>query len=348
MFTHETLRRLVADGHEVTWFSAMWPGAAQQEELDGVQIVRAGRQWTVHLRAWWWARRRLDRFDYVVDEVNTIPFFTPLWVPKAKRRMLIYQLAREFWWRQTPGLFKLIAPIGYLSEPLYLRCYARTVAMTIAHSTRDELVGLGLSGERVHVLPVAITSAPDTALQPKRAPFRVMIVGRLEPAKNVEEGIAAFAELQRTFPEAELDIIGAGTPAYRTALEDLVARRGLRQVTFHGRVSEERKLELMRAAHVHVFCSHREGWGLTVTEAGAVGTPSVGYDVPGVRDSIGDPAWLAPKGDAARLGQLLRAMADDPAGHAEACRAAWRRTEGLSYEATAQAYWRVLAGDAAD
>ena len=78
-------------------------GHPSDEILDGIRIVRRGRQWTVHARAWLWLRRRLDEFDVVVDQVNTIPFLTPLYVPKVKRRLLIFQLAREYWWRDAEG-----------------------------------------------------------------------------------------------------------------------------------------------------------------------------------------------------------------------------------------------------
>src|SRR4029453_4086976 len=56
-------------------------------------------------------------------------------------------------------------------------------------------------------------------------------------------------------------------------------------ITFHGRVSEEEKHDLMARAHVHLAASVREGWGLVVTEAAALGTPTIAYDVPGLRDS---------------------------------------------------------------
>lgn len=340
--TLETLRRLAADGHAVTWFSAMWPGAAPVEQVDGIRVVRAGRQWTVHLRAWWWARRRLDEFDVIVDQVNTIPFFTPFWVPKAKRRLYIFQTAREFWWRQTPGLFKLIAPIGYLAEPLYLRVYRTTPAITISQSTKDELVGLGLPAPEVEIIPMANTFERIPTLPEKDGPFRAIIVGRLEPAKNVEESLAAFAALQRRVPDAALDIVGAGADEYRQLLEREVGTLGLTGVTFHGRVDEDTKLRLMAAAHVHIFCSHREGWGLTVTEAAAVGTPSVGYDVPGVRDSIAEPSSLAPKADTAKLGAILCELASDPDRLASLRERAWERTNGMSYEATTDAFLEAL------
>jgi glycosyltransferase involved in cell wall biosynthesis len=340
--TQEVLRRMAQRGHEVTWFSALWPGAAATEVVDGVSIVRAGRQWSVHARAWWWLRRRRGEFDVVVDQVNTIPFFTPLYVPAQKRRLLIFQTAREFWWRQTPGAFKLVAPVGYVAEPWYLRLYRRTAAITISDSTRDELVALGLRPGAVRIIPMANTFPPTERLAPKKGPLRVIVVGRLEPAKNVEEAVTAFAALARRMPGARLDIVGSGAPAYRERLEAIIAAGSVPGVTFHGRVDEARKHELMAAAHVHVFCSHREGWGLTVTEAAALGTPSVGYDVPGVRDSIAEPRLLAPRGDAAAIADRLQALATDPALYAEVREAAWRRTLGLSYEATTDAFEAAL------
>ncbi|QEC46236.1 glycosyltransferase family 4 protein [Baekduia soli] len=340
--TQEVLRRLVANGHQVTWFSAMWPGAVSRESIDGVQMVRQGAQWSVHLRAWNWLRTRRNDFDVVVDQINTIPFFTPLYLPAEQRRMLIFQTAREFWWRQTPGLFKVVAPVGYLAEPRYLKLYRRTRAITISRSTRDELVGLGLSADAISIIPMANTFSSLETLDPKPGPFRVIVVGRLEPAKHVEDAVRAFAVLQRREPTARLDVVGTGAPAYRERLEAEVMRLGLRDVTFHGRVEEARKHELMAAAHVHVFCSRREGWGLTVTEAAGLGTPSIGYDVPGVRDSIGDERMLAARGDVHALAERLVALRDAPASYEVFRREAWERTRALSYEATTDAFLQAL------
>ena len=68
--------------------------------MDGVQIVREGRQWSVHWKAFMHYRKTIqDRFDVVIDEVNTMPFFTPIWA-RIPSVMLIYQLAREVWFRR--------------------------------------------------------------------------------------------------------------------------------------------------------------------------------------------------------------------------------------------------------
>jgi glycosyltransferase involved in cell wall biosynthesis len=340
--THATLQFLLAQGHDATCFTAAYPGAAAEEELDGVRVVRRGRQWTVHLQAWRWLRKRRDEFDYVVDQINTIPFFTPLYVRKRQRRFLIYQLAREYWWRETRGLFRLLSPLGYALEPLCLRLYRGTPCITISESTRADLERLGFDREQIAIMPLAIDTEPIATLDPKPPGLRLIVVGRLTPAKFVEEAVRAFGLVQREIHKATLDVVGAGDERYERRLKREIARDGLRDVTFHGRVTIARRQELLEAAHVHVFASHREGWGLTVSEAGAAGTPSVGYDAHGVRDSIADPRFLAATGDSVDLARRALQLARDADLYAEARLDAWLRARALSVEHSAGAFMEAL------
>jgi glycosyltransferase involved in cell wall biosynthesis len=340
--THQIFTRLIEEGHEITSFNGSYPGAAPEGELDGVRLIRRGQQWSVHIHAWRWLRRRLDEFDLVIDQINTIPFFTPLYVPEEKRRFLFHQLAREYWWRETRGVFKLIAPIGYLVEPLMLKLYRGSRGITASESSRRDLEALGFSHDRVAVAPYPVDAKPLPQLEPKSGQFTVLMAGRLTQAKFVEEGVRAFAQFQRAAPGSRLEILGSGDPAYRRRLERLAIKLGIENVTFHGRVPEKRKFELMREAHVHVFASHREGWGLVVTEAAAMGTPSVGYDVPGVRDSIGDSRLLVPCGDTSALAGAALRLFDDPVLYDEVRRVAWQRARRMSPDATADTFARAL------
>lgn len=343
-FTFEILRRAASEGHEVTWLAARSPGAPETELIDGIRFVRMGRQWTVHVRAWRWLRTRLDEFDVVVDQVNTLPFLTPWYVPEAKRRLLIFQLAREYWWRETRGLFRIVAPLGYWCEPHYVGLYRSTDTITISESTKSDLVALGIPATRISLVTPAITEPVVSELRPKPDRFRVIVIGRLTPAKFLEEAIAAFALVQRDLSEVELDIVGAGDPSYQARLVQEISARGLTDlVTFHGRADEARKYELLERAHVHLFTSHREGWGLTVNEAGARGTPTVGYDVPGVRDSVADPRLLSPLTlGAAGLAKRILALHNDPALYAEVRTRAWQIASELSYEAATVAFLEAV------
>ena len=148
----------------------------------------------------------------------------------------------------------------------------------------------------------------------------------------------AFAILQQAVPDASLDVVGDGDPRYRRRLERLVADRRLQRVTFHGRVEEARKRELLAEARFHVFASRREGWGLTVSEAASVGTPTVGYDSPGVRDSIADARLLAAERSPHALAERMLALHRDPAGYEDARTAAWKRARSLDWGRTAEVF----------
>ena len=228
VLTHEVLRRLAADGHSVTCFTAEFSGAGRTGSIDGVDLVRRGRQWTVHVHAWRWLRERLGDFDVVIDQINTIPFCTPRYVPDEKRVLFICQLARGYWFRETRGAFRAAAPFGYLAEPHVMRLYRNTPTITISESSKADLVDLGFDPRRIEVIPMALLETPLDALSPKQDhPLRLIMVGRLTPAKFVEEGLLAFALLASEFPDAQLDIVGGGDERYRRRLERIMQARGI-------------------------------------------------------------------------------------------------------------------------
>jgi glycosyltransferase involved in cell wall biosynthesis len=275
---------LVERGDSVEWFSASFPGAASDETIDGVHIVRTGRQWTVHWSAFRRYRGKLSKnFDVVIDEVNTIPFFTPLWsdIPVV---MFIHQLAREVWWYESP--FPINA-LGFLAEPLYLRLYRRVPVLTVSQSTKQDLNELGFTASMT-VLPEGVE--PLTALRvAKSSRPTFLYVGRLSPSKRVSDVIRAFAAFCKVSESGELRLLGDGRPAYVRELRQLADNLGMSErVRFLGRVPTSEKHLEMAVAHVLLLASAREGWGLVVTEANAFGTPAVAYDVPGLRDSIRD------------------------------------------------------------
>ena len=104
-----------------------------------------------------------------------------------------------------------------------------------------------------------------------------------------------------------MDIAGNGD--HRAALEALARRLDLGSAAvFHGFVTEAEKMRLFRAAWANVFPSPKEGWGITVVEAGACGTPSLASDSPGLRDSVrnGETGFLVPHGDAEALAAVIK------------------------------------------
>lgn len=282
LYTQQLAKSLVEAGNEVEWFTAAFPGAKSEEAIDGVRVVRSGKQWTVHIRAFWRYRGRLrERFDLVIDETNTIPFFTPLWadVPVV---LLIWQLAREVWWHESP--FPL-SVLGYVVEPLYLRVYRDSRAITFSNSTSGDLRRVGLRGE-ISVVPVGIEPVQQSLFEKATSP-QFIYVGRLTSSKRIDDIIEAFAIYHRRTGSGTLQLVGDGPRRYVGRLVRLAARLGVsKEVSFCGWLKGPAKHEKMTKAHALLMASVREGWGLVVTECNACGTPAIVYDVPGLRDSV--------------------------------------------------------------
>ncbi len=81
-------------------------------------------------------------------------------------------------------------------------------------------------------------------------------------------------------------IAGFGQGKYaENFFEQIKKSKFSKDVVYYGKVSHEKKLQLIRDAHLIVVTSVKEGWGIIVTEANSQGTPAVVYDVDGLRDS---------------------------------------------------------------
>ena len=328
----------MAAGDSVEWFAASFPGAASVTRLDGIRVVRAGRQWTVHIQAIRHYRGRLrGRFDAVIDEVNTVPFFTPLWAG-IPRFLLIHQLAREVWWYESP--FPVNA-VGFAAEPLYLRLYRSTPAFAVSPSTISDLHRLGFRAP-VTLVPEGLEPINvPTVTRPSTASF--IYVGRLAPSKRVHDVLTAFAAFARSHPDSRLGLVGDGAAGYTARLRHQALRLGIEgRVDFWGRLDADAKHRRMAMAHALLMTSVREGWGLVVTEAAACGTPSIVYDVPGLRDAVQhEQTGLVVPPTPQRLAEAMQRLVGDPrlqqrlgvAAKAASAAFSWDRTAAVMRQA---------------
>ncbi len=115
----------------------------------------------------------------------------------------------------------------------------------------------------------------------------MVAVGRLVPVKRLHLLIEALVRLKPDHPELAAVIAGEGYE--RPALEALIHRAGAESwISLPGYLSEEELIGLYRRAWLVASTSLREGWGMTVTEAGACGTPSVVSRISGHEDAVRD------------------------------------------------------------
>jgi glycosyltransferase involved in cell wall biosynthesis len=280
IFTHEVAKRWVAQGHLVSLFTSRFRGAKEKERIDGVDVYRAGGKFTVYRQAArFWRKSRSQRYDVVIDEINTRPFMAPSFVDSGTKVFaLIHQLAREYWFHEAP--FPL-SYVGYhVLERRWLERYIEVPCVTVSESTRSDLHELGF--KRVCVVPEGLSVKPVSTVPEKPADPTFIYLGRLTRAKRPEVALAAFEIAKRKLPSAQLWMVGDGY--LRRRLE----RNAPSGVVFTGAVDEREKFRLLRTAHTILVPGTREGWGLVVLEANAMGTPAIAFDIPGLRDSVVD------------------------------------------------------------
>jgi len=164
-------------------------------------------------------------------------------------------------------------------------------------------------------IPEAVpdTTARDRVRRELGASADDLLVGTLgrlvEPKKGLAIFLAAARLLSRDFPRIRFAIVGEG-PA-RADLEERAAREGVSHCTLFPGLRRDVP-EVMRALDLFVQPSLWEGFGITLLEAMAVGTPVVASRVGGIPEVIADGAegLLVPPGDAPALAsacaQVLR------------------------------------------
>ncbi len=304
---HEIFSRVVRMGHSVTLYCSSFDGAPPEELVDGIRVVReGGRQlFNYHVPLRYMRSFRQERYDIVIDDMNKIPFFTPLFV-RGPHMGLIHHLFDRSIFLET--LFP-IAVYVYLMERWAIALFrrTRTKMFAVSPSTKAELVANGLRAEDIALVHNCVDHATHTPGESERSAAPLIgYFGRLKRYKSVDHLLKAFAAVRKDVPGVKLLIVGEGD--HRKDLEMLASSLGIAaDVRFTGFVSEEEKVRLLRQVWFVVNTSSKEGWGLTVIEANACRTMVLASDVPGLRDAIQDgvTGLLYPYGD---VGELTRSM----------------------------------------
>ena len=275
VYTFEVARGLVERGASVTIFSSRFAESVPEEFVEGIRHIRRGNEFAVHLHGFLYALRRRATFDVIIDEYNGLGFMGFL-LPNSM--ILIHQMYREFWFRELGAL----GAIPYVIEPLLLKLYRRLPAITVSPSTRDDLLALGF--KNVRIVMNALSNYPLKELPEKDEEPTLIFLGRLRSTKRPLDALAIYKKVKEGVPAVRLLIAGRG------AQEEELRREagGDPDVIFLGFVSDEEKFKCLARAHLMLVPGVREGFGINVLEAASQGTPSVGYNIHGLRDSIKD------------------------------------------------------------
>jgi glycosyltransferase involved in cell wall biosynthesis len=213
----------------------------------------------------------------------------------------IHQVAREVWFHETPLPVALAG--RFILEPRWLKGYARVTTYTESASSSDSLRAYGL--DDVQVIPMG----SDLILQPEREKENVptfAFVGRLAAMKRPRDAVQAFRRMQCSFPAARLRIIGSGPESER------IARACGDGLELLGHVSRAERDDVLGRSHALLATSVREGWGLVVSEAAAVRTTTIAYEVPGLVDSVRATGGVLVASQPEALAREMERVAADP------------------------------------
>ncbi len=273
-YTMELARAVLQTGGKVEWFSSRPKGTQSEEVIEGVKFVRRGNELTTHIYGFLYALKKSE--DWIIfDEFNGIGYFTFFLKNSV---LLIHQLYGEFWNAQ----FGFLGYFFRFLERLFLKLYRKRDTITVSASTYQDLKKLGF--EKARIIHNCIDIKPLKDLPKKEEKLNLVYLGRLKRTKNPEDAVKAFLLIKEKVKETKLNIIGDGP--LMSYLKEVYGK--VPDITFWGYLDDRAKYRILERSHLLLVPSLREGWGRVVVEANAVGTPAIGYDVPGLRDSIKD------------------------------------------------------------
>ncbi len=285
LHAHRVIAAWSKAGLDVSMTTSSVPDGRRVVRRDGYRVIRRAGRYSVFPRSILsGAVGRIGTGDGVVEIWNGMPFFSPLW-SRSPQITFLHHVHAEMWKMVLP---RGLAELGHLLEHrIAPPCYRGSRIVTLSQSSKAEIVErLRLSPERITVTPPGVE--PRFTPGGERSPTPLVVaVGRLVPVKRFPLLVDALVRLKAAHPDLRAVVAGEGYE--RPALESLIRAHGAEDwIDLPGFVDDDALLDLYRSAWVVASSSLREGWGMTVTEAGACGTPSVATRIGGHEDAVDD------------------------------------------------------------
>ena len=350
-FTYEALRRL---GHDVWIITSKY---GRQRESEG-HVIRLGTGWaapangsvgrvTLGLRFKRQARQVLEAHDFDVLHFHEpfVPFLSPTVLDQSRTvNVATFHAFGGF----SPSYWIGRRFAGRLAERLHGRVAVSGAArhfISRYFPGEYEIIPNGVDLERFS------NAQPFEELRDGRT-VNILFVGRLEERKGLIHLLKAYHRLRKRKVDARLLVVGSG-PKLREHRR-FVGLRGIRDVEFLGRVSDDEKVRYFASADI--YCAPntgQESFGIVLLEAMAAGVPIVASDIHGFKRVVErnvQGLLVEPRNHRA-LAAALYALARDPdlrhemgdAGRARAPEFSWDRVTERIVDYYYEVRDRVLA-----
>ncbi|MBI1863721.1 glycosyltransferase [Candidatus Woesebacteria bacterium] len=341
VYVHELAQNWVKEGHLVTLFCGNDQKCPRNEVVDGVQVVRRGGFYTVYIWAfiyYLFAFRR--KYDVIVESVNGVPFFTPFY-SRIKKIIISYHVHQNVF--RSHLRFPLSTLASVMEKNLMPLVYRNTQFVTISASSKNDLLNANLTkNENISIVNPGITSKLYKKVPKTKYPS-FSYVGRLQHYKNIDIALKAFAKVVKIHKDAEFAIVGEGEQGQY--LKNITHNLGLSEnVFFLGKVSEEEKARVFGRTWASIQPSSFEGWGITVIEANAAGTPVIASKVNGLKDSVVDgiTGLLVPEKDIKALAYAMNSIIEDKSLRNYLSKEALKWSKQFSWEKTSKQFLKII------
>ena len=278
---HELGKQFVKAGHHVTVYSAGWSTCKSRENIDGIEIIREPGNISLHLLTP--IMRLHHHFDIIINDLgHGVPWLSAFFA--GKRNVAYF---RHLHARALPGQVNTLLTLAItFLEKIYPFIYRNRLIITESNSSFEDLIRLGIRPSIIRIIPPGI----DRELfkpKPKTVTPTVVYFGGLRKYKRPAECMYAFKELFDRCGDLRMSVVGTGPEEER--VKGLASDLGvLQHIDFRGKLPDADLAELVASSWINFHTSKTEGWGYSILESSAAGTPTVAYDVPGVRDVIVD------------------------------------------------------------
>jgi glycosyltransferase involved in cell wall biosynthesis len=340
---HEILKGIVGRGHRATLVCSNFDGGSEEDEYDGIRVIRKGKWFNANYVIPMFLRKYLHDhdFDLIVEDVNKIPFFLPAFT-RTRVLVVVPHLFGLSVFRETNPLF---AAYVYAWEKFIPFVYQSCNFVAISPSTKEDLVERGIPHTKIDVVLCGLDHDTYRLMDGVERYENPTIVhfGRIRKYKSVDTVIKAFRLVKRRIPEARLLIVGDGPE--KGNLENLARSLGLGEtVRFTGAVSTPELVEILNRSHLFVNASAKEGWGLTVVEANACGLPVIASNRPGLKDSLKDglTGYLVDYGDVEGFAEKAFLLLSDEDLWRRMSESAVSVAAGLRWETTVEEMERIF------
>ena len=259
---------LLDRGHEVSLMCSSPCGD------NPYRTIAIGRTYSQYFRAPFEYLARRMKADVVVDVENGLPFFSPIW-QRSSVVGLVHHVHTQQWGMQFRRPLSILG--RSLESKVMPRTYRNCLMVAVSESTASDLANLGFDRSNINVIHMGVD--PPIVDLPRSSSPQFLVLGRLVPHKRVHKVLEMW-EAVRTEVGGELIIAGDGPE--RSKLEKIAGQN----VRFTGVITDLQKQSYLSSSWILIHPAHHEGWGTVVMEAAAYGTPTIAYQVQGLRDSV--------------------------------------------------------------